>query len=69
VGRRECLTRLDATLRAGKAGAVVVYHLDRLARNAAALLDGWSGRDDEISNTSSAGVNGHPRRATQGHPC
>jgi site-specific DNA recombinase len=38
-GRRERLTRLDAALRATRAGAVVVYHLDRLARDAAALLD------------------------------
>jgi site-specific DNA recombinase len=38
-GRRERLTRLDAALRAARAGAVVVYHLDRLARDAAALLD------------------------------
>lgn len=38
-GRRERLTRLDAALRTTRAGAVVVYHLDRLARDAAALLD------------------------------
>ena len=41
--RRERLTRLDATLRASKASVVVVYHLDRLARDAAALLDWLEG--------------------------
>jgi site-specific DNA recombinase len=38
-GRRERLVRLDAALRATGARIVVVYHLDRLARDAAALLD------------------------------
>ncbi len=37
--RRERLTRLDAMVRQAKARVVVVYHLDRLARDAAALLD------------------------------
>jgi DNA invertase Pin-like site-specific DNA recombinase len=38
-GRRERLERLDARVRATGAGIVIVYHLDRFARDAAALLD------------------------------
>jgi DNA invertase Pin-like site-specific DNA recombinase len=38
-GKRERLVRLDSVIRARRAGVVVVYHLDRLARDAAALLD------------------------------
>src|SRR5215470_13925552 len=38
-GRRERLERLDARIREVGARAVVVFHLDRLARDAAALLD------------------------------
>jgi DNA invertase Pin-like site-specific DNA recombinase len=38
-GKRERLDRLAARVRATKAGVVIAYHLDRLARDAAALLD------------------------------
>jgi len=38
-GRRERLERLDARVRATGARVVIVYHLDRFARDAAALLD------------------------------
>src|SRR5215471_14124728 len=38
-GRRERLERLDARIRECRAQIVVVFHLDRLARDAAALLD------------------------------
>lgn len=38
-GRRERLERLDGRLKATRATVVVVYHLDRFARDAAALLD------------------------------
>src|SRR5215472_31167 len=38
-GRRERLERLDARIRQCRAQIVVVFHLDRLARDAAALLD------------------------------
>jgi len=38
-GRRERLGRLDARVRATGARGVIVYHLDRFARDAAALLD------------------------------
>lgn len=38
-GRRDRLGRLDARLKATKATAVVTSHLDRFARDAAALLD------------------------------
>lgn len=38
-GRRERLERLDARLRATGARVVVAYHLDRVARDAAGLLD------------------------------
>jgi site-specific DNA recombinase len=37
--RRERLVRLDAKVRETGASRVVIYHLDRLARDAAALLD------------------------------
>jgi site-specific DNA recombinase len=39
-GKRQRLTRLEAVVRAHRARAVVVYHLDRYARDVAALLDG-----------------------------
>jgi site-specific DNA recombinase len=38
-GKRERLVRLDAVVRARQARVVVTYHLDRMARDAAALLD------------------------------
>ena len=38
-GRRERLDRIAARVRAAGARAVVVYHLDRFARDVAALLD------------------------------
>lgn len=38
-GRRERFERLDARLRATGARVVVAYHLDRVARDAAGLLD------------------------------
>lgn len=38
-GRRERLTRIDAKVRETQARVVVVYHLDRFARDVAALLD------------------------------
>lgn len=38
-GRRERFERLDARLRATDARVVVAYHLDRVARDAAGLLD------------------------------
>src|SRR5215470_5163446 len=38
-GRRERLERLDARMRECRAQIAVVFHLDRLARDAAALLD------------------------------
>jgi site-specific DNA recombinase len=39
-GRRSRLTRLEEQVRAHRARVVVVYHLDRYARDVAALLDG-----------------------------
>jgi site-specific DNA recombinase len=38
-GKRQRLTRLEAVVRAHRASVVIAYHLDRVARDVAALLD------------------------------
>lgn len=50
-GRRERLERIEVAVRQHGAGAVIVYHLDRFARDVAALLDtlrAWSRRGVEL---------------------
>jgi site-specific DNA recombinase len=50
-GRRDRLERVQTALRQHRAGVVVIYNLDRVARDVAALLDtlkGWSRRGIEL---------------------
>jgi DNA invertase Pin-like site-specific DNA recombinase len=50
-GRRDRLQRIQAALRRHRASVVVCYHLDRVARDVAALLDtlkAWSRRGVEL---------------------